>query len=253
MASQHHLPVIQPESKFPRRRVLLMGAVAAGVVACRADADIGPGVMPPNPDDDGGGNQPPPGNDSGNQQPGQDSSVNNPGPDASFPGQDAMVQTPMDGSVVHPADVYTPPGQDAAQAGPDAPPPPPADAYVPPADTYVPPQCTNGPGSMVGTVSQFAMGTWTELQSPTIIIGHDANGLYAYSSVCTHQGCICDPPDSSGSSTCQCHGSVFDGNGAVVQGPARRALPHYALGCCNGNVYVNTSMTVAATVRTPPA
>ena len=117
-----------------------------------------------------------------------------------------------------------------------------------PAD--VAPACTPGP-TMVGMVSDFVAGTWTLVQSPTVIIAQDNGGLHAYSSVCTHQGCIVDPPDSSGQADCQCHGSMFDGNGAVVRGPARRPLNHYAVNVCDNVVYVDQGMVVSSDTRTP--
>jgi Rieske Fe-S protein len=64
-----------------------------------------------------------------------------------------------------------------------------------------------------------------------LVIGRDAGGLYAMSALCTHQGCPVTVVGSASQDTlyCRCHGSVFDGNGAVVRGPARSALPHYQL------------------------
>lgn len=45
---------------------------------------------------------------------------------------------------------------------------------------------------------------------------------------CTHQGCVLTPDDALGTWDCACHGSRFGADGAVIQGPANRALqlPH---------------------------
>jgi Rieske Fe-S protein len=102
-----------------------------------------------------------------------------------------------------------------------------------------------------GTVDTYPQGKWKAVGD--YIIGHDANGLFAFSTSCTHQGCTVGAPSSTGATLCPCHGARFDGNGAVTAGPARTPLPHFALTVCNGNVYVDTSTTVAASTRTPPA
>ena len=48
--------------------------------------------------------------------------------------------------------------------------------------------------------------------------------LFALSSICTHRHCKLDAePDKT--FYCPCHGSAFDANGKVTEGPARRDLP----------------------------
>lgn len=56
---------------------------------------------------------------------------------------------------------------------------------------------------------------------------HSADGIVAYSGVCTHEGCpITGQHENSRMALCNCHGSTFDlGNkGAVAHGPAVRRL-----------------------------
>lgn len=113
------------------------------------------------------------------------------------------------------------------------------------------PTCTPGV-TRLGAVTGFAMGTWHLLTTLRVIVGHDAGGLYAYSAVCTHAGCVVDAPSSTGIAYCPCHGSRFNGNGAVVTGPAGTPLPHYQVTVCAGIAYVNRARTVAASTRTPP-
>jgi thiosulfate dehydrogenase [quinone] large subunit len=105
-------------------------------------------------------------------------------------------------------------------------------------------------GDMAGMVTDFAMGTWTLNSGLNLIIAHDAGGLYAYTSICTHEGCPVNPPSSAGISYCPCHGSRFDGNGNVLSGVAFRPLEHYAVNVCDGVVYVDSTMTVPASTRT---
>jgi rieske iron-sulfur protein len=55
-----------------------------------------------------------------------------------------------------------------------------------------------------------------------------AQGLVAYSAICTHLGCVVhDQLDPQGRIACPCHGSLFDPaqGAAVVGGPAPRPLP----------------------------
>src|SRR5262249_960714 len=39
--------------------------------------------------------------------------------------------------------------------------------------------------TQIGSVSDFALGHWTLLMSHSVIVGHDAGGLFAFSAVCT--------------------------------------------------------------------
>jgi len=107
-------------------------------------------------------------------------------------------------------------------------------------------------GTNAGALTGYPQGKWKAVGE--FIIGHDADGLFAFSTVCTHDGCTIGAPSATtGATVCPCHGARFDGNGAVVQGPARNPLPHYALMVCNGKVYVDTTSEVAASTRTPAA
>ena len=95
-----------------------------------------------------------------------------------------------------------------------------------------------------------------------VLIGRDANGLYAMSSLCTHSCCDLNsfqqgfPYGSlmtyNGQKViqCNCHGSMFAYDGTVVAGPAFQALQHYHLDLgCDGVLYADTSKPVASTQR----
>lgn len=61
-----------------------------------------------------------------------------------------------------------------------------------------------------------------------VITRVDASTFSAVSSVCTHSGCQVDPYDASTQRIiCGCHGSRYDVNGVVKQGPAATALKKY--------------------------
>lgn len=95
-----------------------------------------------------------------------------------------------------------------------------------------------------------------------VLIGRDANGLYAMSSLCTHQCCDLNSTQQgfpygnfttfSGQKViqCNCHGSMFAYDGTVVRGPAFQSLPHYQLDLgCDGILYADTSKPVAKSQR----
>ena len=56
----------------------------------------------------------------------------------------------------------------------------------------------------------------------------------AFSAVCTHQGCTVAPDDEQ--LTCPCHGSAFELDGSVKEGPADKPLEAYAVKVVDGQV-----------------
>lgn len=103
-----------------------------------------------------------------------------------------------------------------------------------------------------GNVSALQVGALIVMSN--FVVARDANGLYAMSAVCTHAGCFLD--DGAQTITaglqCPCHGSTFDGNGAVVRGPANAPLQHYAVTvAADGSITVDGSQPVSADTRTP--
>ncbi len=53
--------------------------------------------------------------------------------------------------------------------------------------------------------------------------------FYAVSAVCTHLGCIVNWKSEDGSIACPCHGSKFDTEGKVLDGPAPRSLQRFTI------------------------
>jgi thiosulfate dehydrogenase [quinone] large subunit len=73
----------------------------------------------------------------------------------------------------------------------------------------------------VGQTHQFALSNG----SPAVLF-RTKTGVFAYSAVCTHQGCTVAYKSSKKTLYCPCHGAEFDpfSNGKAVQGPARDPL-----------------------------
>jgi ubiquinol-cytochrome c reductase iron-sulfur subunit len=73
------------------------------------------------------------------------------------------------------------------------------------------------------------------LRLPTELAGYDADGIVAYSKICTHAGCavsmyrtpLFQPDEPRPALVCPCHYSTFDpaDGGSVTFGPAGRRLP----------------------------
>ena len=68
----------------------------------------------------------------------------------------------------------------------------------------------------------YAPGSRTLLPQVPALLIRNAMGFRALSLVCPHLGCTVEP--QSDGFTCPCHGSRFDLQGALVRGPASKAL-----------------------------
>jgi Rieske Fe-S protein len=84
--------------------------------------------------------------------------------------------------------------------------------------------------NVLTTVAKVPSGGGVVLGSAGVVVTKDAAGaIHAFSATCTHQGCRVSSV-SGGTINCPCHGSRFNATtGAVVQGPATRALPAVAV------------------------
>jgi nitrite reductase/ring-hydroxylating ferredoxin subunit len=100
----------------------------------------------------------------------------------------------------------------------------------------------------VGAPTTFTMNVPKLVSGSSVFIVRDANGLYALSSKCTHQGVSLTAQSTR--FYCSAHGATFSLVGAVTGGPTSKALQHYSL-CtlANGNVGLQTSIKVDASTR----
>lgn len=74
----------------------------------------------------------------------------------------------------------------------------------------------------IGKPGDYPVGSEKIFLDKKVIIRHDSEGLYAISLVCTHLGCVVGLDGNK--FACPCHGSRYDENGKVTQGPAPKAL-----------------------------
>jgi thiosulfate dehydrogenase [quinone] large subunit len=109
-----------------------------------------------------------------------------------------------------------------------------------------------------GNVADVAVGSLRLVDGENVILGRDAGGLYAMTRVCTHAGqpvvIVGVGGGPSGGLRCNAHGSSFDGNGAVTQGPAGRPLQHYRVDvAADGAITIQGGVPVTSDVRMPVA
>jgi nitrite reductase/ring-hydroxylating ferredoxin subunit len=107
-----------------------------------------------------------------------------------------------------------------------------------------------------GNINSVPVGYLSFVGGKPVVLGRDANGLYALSAICTHQQCDMsrDGSISGDGIVCACHGSHFSATGAAESGPAHSPLDHYAVElAANGSITVHAGVIVSAATRTPVA
>ena len=103
-----------------------------------------------------------------------------------------------------------------------------------------------------GNASALAVGDVKVVPGASAVIARDAQGVYAMTLICTHQGCDMSQNGSvtANGITCDCHGSRFDPNGNVVVGPAQSPLQHYAVTAdASGNLTIDGNTPVPSATR----
>ena len=95
----------------------------------------------------------------------------------------------------------------------------------------------------VGAADAVAEGHATafEVEGAQIGVARVEGQLYAFSDICTHQGCnLTAGDDLVGTQiTCECHGSMFAvDTGAVLDGPAAKSIETYAAREVDGQIQI---------------
>jgi nitrite reductase/ring-hydroxylating ferredoxin subunit len=71
-----------------------------------------------------------------------------------------------------------------------------------------------------------------------VVLTRTSSGVVAFNRSCTHQGSLVAPTGGN-QLTCPSHGAVFNAStGAVIEGPASRALTQYKTSERSGSIYV---------------
>ena len=71
-------------------------------------------------------------------------------------------------------------------------------------------------------------GNWVLVENAKTLVANVNGAFVALNSVCTHSGCDRNWTFGNNRFTCTCHGSVFDPNGQVLNGPANAPLTQYS-------------------------
>lgn len=77
---------------------------------------------------------------------------------------------------------------------------------------------------VVGFPEEIAVGSIVVMPAMHAFVGRTEDGFYAVSSICPHLGCVVRWLDSDQRFHCPCHGSKFEVDGRVLNGPAREDL-----------------------------
>ena len=96
------------------------------------------------------------------------------------------------------------------------------------------PKPTTAKGKEIVKASAFPVGSnlqFTASDGNPAYLFRTNLGVFAYSAVCTHQGCVVNYTASSKTLDCPCHGGQFDpfNNAQVVAGPPPSPLPKYSV------------------------
>jgi len=93
-------------------------------------------------------------------------------------------------------------------------------------------QSGTGAGS-IANVNNLRVGVPVQFEYPAgypnVLLKKSDGSILALSLLCTHVCCTCTYDSASDKVYCPCHGSVFDANGKVLQGPASSPLPQVQL------------------------
>ena len=96
-------------------------------------------------------------------------------------------------------------------------------------------------GTPIATLAEVPVGgskLFKTANGTQAILFRTNAGVFAYSRVCTHQGCIVDYDTASNTLLCPCHGAQYDytNNAKVINGPAPTPLPAIKVAIKGNNI-----------------
>ena len=111
-------------------------------------------------------------------------------------------------------------------------------------------------GSVVtaGNVGDFKVGDVKRVPAGKFYISHVPEGFLALRWKCTHLGCAVpwrpddpsmDKVEAKGRFNCNCHQSIYDRYGQIIQGPAPRPMDLFPLEIQDGKIRVTTGPSLA--------
>lgn len=91
----------------------------------------------------------------------------------------------------------------------------------------------------IGGIDDYPEGVEL-LSDKRIFVVREKNSVRVVSAVCTHLGCTNQWVAERNQWECPCHGSIFNQEGVVIKGPARKPLPWYGVSlAADGRLFVN--------------
>ena len=95
----------------------------------------------------------------------------------------------------------------------------------------------------VGAPEDYPVNSVVSHPDIRVYVVRTVRGFFVLSSICTHLGCITTWNEPAGTIDCPCHGSTFDKNGNVGNGPAPNPLDHLAVSLEeNGQLVIDTAV-----------
>ncbi len=104
----------------------------------------------------------------------------------------------------------------------------------------------------IGAPDSYRVGTATVVPGARAVLYREKDGFWALSLVCSHLGCTTEE-DGNGY-RCPCHGSRYDLQGRVLNGPAKKALKAVWVDLdADGNLVIDNSREAPEGYRLVPS
>jgi len=99
---------------------------------------------------------------------------------------------------------------------------------------------------VAGQMGEFQSGTVSYVSKGRFYISRlEDGGMLALSQRCTHLGCTVPWSEDEHQFHCPCHSSLFNPKGEVIGGPAPRPLDLFPIEIVEGQVVVDTGVSIA--------